>query len=307
MRCWVTTATIGCMLLFGTAQACPTAALSETFSSGDLSRVLAAHSAIERAGAECSSEERLWAGRLTAVAHGVEAERMLGRGVSPAMVLTVVDRGLRYGRPWRLLRQRGELLMRIRDQQRRPDWAAASLAFQDAMNDLNDEEEDPAPASQRERERLISLAEQTRMAATRPVQSPLTRSGGPGGLDLLALRGFQIRPIAQPIHFVFDSTDFADLGRAAADALYDRMARENFPTIRLVGHTDMEGTNAYNLRLSRERADRVRRYLETRGYPAGRISTEGRGKEEPLIPAAENVYSPEEFAQILRRVVLVRP
>lgn len=287
------------------AQACPTAALQTAFASGSLASVVQAFVSVTAAGADCSVEQRFWAGRLTALAHGVQAERLISRGASPADALLIVEEGLRFGRPWQLLRQRGELLMRVPLPHGRPNFAEASATFQAALNDMNDAT-DEEPPQRREFERLLALADQSRMAASSVVQLPRTRSGELGGLALRSVRGFEVREVMQPIHFVWGSTDFADLGRAAADQLYDMLAQESFPVIRLIGHTDPDGTNAYNLRLSRERAERVRRYLEGRGYPPGRISTEGRGEEEPLTPAVQGVYTQEEFHQILRRVVLVR-
>ncbi len=52
-------------------------------------------------------------------------------------------------------------------------------------------------------------------------------------------------------------------------------------TVRVVGHTDSTGSWEYNKRLSERRADSVARYLEREGVPAIRLTTEGRGPDEP--------------------------
>ncbi|NBS66513.1 MAG: OmpA family protein [Betaproteobacteria bacterium] len=49
-----------------------------------------------------------------------------------------------------------------------------------------------------------------------------------------------------------------------------------------VGHTDAIGTDAYNQRLSVRRAEAVKAYLVSKGIPANRIYTEGKGKRQPV-------------------------
>lgn len=49
-------------------------------------------------------------------------------------------------------------------------------------------------------------------------------------------------------------------------------------SIRLVGRTDPRGTEGYNDKLGLERAERVKRYLVTRGIDPGRIETESAGE-----------------------------
>jgi len=48
------------------------------------------------------------------------------------------------------------------------------------------------------------------------------------------------------------------------------------------GHTDSQGSVAYNQDLSQRRADTVRDYLIQKGYPAAHIQSRGRGKGSPI-------------------------
>jgi len=48
------------------------------------------------------------------------------------------------------------------------------------------------------------------------------------------------------------------------------------------GHTDSQGSDAYNQGLSQRRADAVREYLVQRGYPADRIQARGKGEGSPM-------------------------
>jgi outer membrane protein OmpA-like peptidoglycan-associated protein len=51
------------------------------------------------------------------------------------------------------------------------------------------------------------------------------------------------------------------------------------------GHTDGKGTHAYNMKLSIERADAVKRWLvENAGIKPSRITTEGWGETKPVAP-----------------------
>lgn len=52
--------------------------------------------------------------------------------------------------------------------------------------------------------------------------------------------------------------------------------------VRIIGHTDSTGSDAINDPLSLERANAVKRYLESRGVAGGRIDTTGRGEHEPI-------------------------
>ncbi len=52
------------------------------------------------------------------------------------------------------------------------------------------------------------------------------------------------------------------------------------------GHTDSQGSDAYNQGLSQRRADVVREYLIQKGYPADRIRAEGKGEGSPLAQNA---------------------
>ncbi|MEJ2105443.1 MAG: OmpA family protein [Ignavibacteriaceae bacterium] len=48
------------------------------------------------------------------------------------------------------------------------------------------------------------------------------------------------------------------------------------------GFTDSQGSSEYNLVLSKKRADTVRSYLISRGYPGDLINTRGIGEERPV-------------------------
>ena len=54
----------------------------------------------------------------------------------------------------------------------------------------------------------------------------------------------------------------------------------------VIGHTDSQGGDDYNLQLSQKRADAVRDYLVSRGVDSSHIRSVGRGKNEPIADNA---------------------
>jgi outer membrane protein OmpA-like peptidoglycan-associated protein len=61
----------------------------------------------------------------------------------------------------------------------------------------------------------------------------------------------------------------------------------------VIGHTDRVGTVEYNDRLSLQRAERVRAELVRLGVDPARISVEGRGEREPLVPTPDEMPEPQ--------------
>lgn len=84
---------------------------------------------------------------------------------------------------------------------------------------------------------------------------------------------------------VLFETDKAQLKPGAATSL-DRLAQfmVDYPERRVLieGHTDSRGSDQYNQRLSRDRADTVRDALVLRGIDPTRIVTVGRGEAYPV-------------------------
>jgi outer membrane protein OmpA-like peptidoglycan-associated protein len=54
--------------------------------------------------------------------------------------------------------------------------------------------------------------------------------------------------------------------------------------IEIAGHTDSDGSEAYNQTLSEERAASVLNYLVEHGVSARRLTTVGYGETRPVVP-----------------------
>ena len=63
--------------------------------------------------------------------------------------------------------------------------------------------------------------------------------------------------------------------------------------IRVVGHTDTSGSNAYNQKLSECRSDAVKTNLVGKGIGEGTISTSGKGEAELMVQTGDGVKEPQ--------------
>ncbi|HTJ23536.1 MAG TPA: OmpA family protein [Gemmatimonadaceae bacterium] len=89
---------------------------------------------------------------------------------------------------------------------------------------------------------------------------------------------------ASGLLFDFDSDRLRAESKTNLDNLAKSLSDFGDSKLLLVGHTDDVGTDSYNLDLSRRRAAAVADYLISRGVPAARIATSGRGEAEPVAP-----------------------
>lgn len=104
--------------------------------------------------------------------------------------------------------------------------------------------------------------------------------------------------ILRNIYFDFDKATFQQESYNELNKL-ERMMQQN-PTMRveIAGHTDNIGTAAYNLTLSKRRAEAVKDFLTKKGIDARRITAVGFGKSRPLASNDDE----EEGRELNRRV-----
>lgn len=87
---------------------------------------------------------------------------------------------------------------------------------------------------------------------------------------------------ASGLLFDFDSDVLRTESRQNLDNLASNLSSFGDSKLLLVGHTDSQGTDSYNLDLSRRRSGSVARYLESHGVSTTRVETAGRGETEPI-------------------------
>lgn len=88
--------------------------------------------------------------------------------------------------------------------------------------------------------------------------------------------------VSDDILFDFDSSEIKPESEAVLDDVAQRMkTMENYKEIIVEGHTDSIGPDAYNLDLSKRRANTANKALVKRGIPAEKLKTEGYGESRP--------------------------
>lgn len=86
----------------------------------------------------------------------------------------------------------------------------------------------------------------------------------------------------QMVHFRFDHADLTKGGQDSVASIAETLKAHPEVAVDVIGHCDWIGTEAYNMKLSRARAETVRRLLIADGVAADRITVKWRGKDEPI-------------------------
>ena len=111
--------------------------------------------------------------------------------------------------------------------------------------------------------------------------------------------------LIMPGDVTFDTNQSSIQGRfhAVLDDVATVFNRYDQSLVDIIGHADSDGSDSYNLDLSRRRAESVAAYLNQRGVDANRIYYEGRGESQPIASNA----TADGKAQNRRVEILIRP
>ncbi|MBJ3815293.1 porin OmpA [Shimwellia pseudoproteus] len=84
--------------------------------------------------------------------------------------------------------------------------------------------------------------------------------------------------------FNFNKSTLKPEGQQALDQLYSQLSNldPKDGAVVVLGYTDRIGSDAYNQRLSQQRAQSVVDYLVSKGIPAGKITAQGQGESNPV-------------------------
>jgi outer membrane protein OmpA-like peptidoglycan-associated protein len=268
-----------------------TEAFGAAVPNGSLASIIAAGRKIID-GSACDAATRRGIERAVAMVHLREADKL----PDPAAKLRLLESGAQFAQHYKLMTAIGALREKLPDASGRPNRSGASLAYQAALVDISNKEDVRTPPPAEEVQKLVRLAQQTRMLSETFLRGDI--------LITRSLRGVAIEGVALPVQYVYNSDEMTPLGRKYAEEALKLLTEQERPRIALIGHTDPKGGDQYNLELSRRRAAAFKKFLVDQGYPAANIETDGMGKSRPLQVENQGDYTQDEFFQMLRRVEL---
>ncbi|HTF34608.1 MAG TPA: OmpA family protein [Myxococcota bacterium] len=145
----------------------------------------------------------------------------------------------------------------------------------------------------------VPLACQTQTAAPVPPTAPAASAETspsvlePQATQIAAIPGAQVQRESDRVVVFFAGDELFESGTATVTSAASPRLRDfaqvirSTPDVRLAvrGYTDAQGSESFNLTLSEDRADAVRKYLVGEGIEPGHISAAGFG---PQFPVASN-------------------
>lgn len=87
---------------------------------------------------------------------------------------------------------------------------------------------------------------------------------------------------AEKLEFEHDKAIILKKSHGDLESLVNILAVREDLSISLAGHTDSDGTEEYNMRLSKNRVESVKKFLVAHGIEAGRIKTSYHGESSPI-------------------------
>lgn len=103
--------------------------------------------------------------------------------------------------------------------------------------------------------------------------------------------------VLRHVLFVQSKAEFLPESYTELDQLVATLKQMPQITIEVTGHTDNQGNRDLNIRLSEERAEKVKDYLVEKGIDSKRINVKGYGPDKPISP-----NDTEEHRRLNRRV-----
>jgi iron complex outermembrane receptor protein len=95
------------------------------------------------------------------------------------------------------------------------------------------------------------------------------------------------------VFFDFNKSDLTPQAIEIVDQAAKNAGPAKVTQLTVTGHTDTIGSDAYNMRLSRRRAEAVAVQLEKDGIPSNEIEIIAKGKRDLLVPTADGVREPQ--------------
>jgi outer membrane protein OmpA-like peptidoglycan-associated protein len=88
--------------------------------------------------------------------------------------------------------------------------------------------------------------------------------------------------VLEGVNFDTNSAHLQSSSTAVLDRVADGLKSHPEARVEVGGHTDSQGNDAYNMKLSRDRANAVKDYLIGKGVPAKQLEAKGYGETKPI-------------------------
>lgn len=108
-----------------------------------------------------------------------------------------------------------------------------------------------------------------------------------------AIKAKPMEPEKFLFYFISGTTKLTKESEAHISSIVEAIKKRTTYEISVIGHTDTTGTDAYNMKLSAQRAQVVKDFLVSKGISEESITTSYHGKRDLLIPTADNVSEPK--------------
>ncbi|PAU58901.1 OmpA family protein [Pseudomonas sp. PICF141] len=120
-----------------------------------------------------------------------------------------------------------------------------------------------------------------------PADTPVEHHGCP-----LPQYPASVKPVEPPVSevitlngnvlFAYNQSELMPQARSELDSLMAKLQNADVASIKVIGHTDSQGSDAYNQKLSERRASSVAAYLLSQGVAPNKLTSEGRGESQPV-------------------------
>jgi peptidoglycan-associated lipoprotein len=110
--------------------------------------------------------------------------------------------------------------------------------------------------------------------------------------------------MSEDVYFEYDKAILTEKARELLGQVGDILIKETEFEVRVEGHTDARGTEAYNMSLGGKRAQTVQNYLLNYGVDKARIRTVSFGEEKPKLEGeSEEAFSQNRRANFSVRII----
>jgi len=183
---------------------------------------------------------------------------------------------------------------------RRQQWQTASVFVNQSLDLIADPQATPQAPQHWVIQNLYQLAQELQILVG-GFGSTINDDGKERGMMRAHVRGIAPKKRLLPIQFEFGGIRLSETGQQSARKLAAYLKQKGVPKVTLIGHTDAKGKRHVNRRISKQRAQSVKKYLQQSGVKAS-IQTRGKGEDEPLQLANSWQLTAAQIDRLNRRV-----